>query len=152
MGYANLLGNVAFYHGDDAESAGQDSQDRNGVAVDLGSADARCVTGVVHVGSRAANSTITVKLEHRAGTSGNFEDVPGATVTHAGTAGNKYVAVEANTDSVRLRRYVRCSYNRSGGNQSINGVTMIVKDLRTKGSMTMGDQVAGKVGQEVSTT
>lgn len=144
----NLLGNVAIVHGDNAEASGQDAAFQNGVSVDMQTQGAKKIVGVVHVGTVAGGTAaIAVKLEHSDTNTGVYTDISNTEVSVTPGA-NKFVAVEADTRSVIMKRFVRLSYNRSTADSQVLGVFYVLANLRKTGDITNGDITGAKIGSE----
>lgn len=148
----NFLTNNVVVHAGDAVAAAQDGAVAHYSALDLAAHGARRVTALVHVGAIAANATMDLLLQTSdTDNNADFADVPGAAVTGAALAANKVVAVEVDTNSVRLKRYVRIGRQRKTANSQVLGALYVLGDLRQPGrSLTRGDVVGATVGQETS--
>ena len=149
--YKNFSPNVTlrYAHG---HAPNASSGTTNGDAVDLAADGAHTIAYFVQTTARAAaNSSQTVKLQHRDSTSASWADIPGCTVTYASADDKNFVVVETNTDAARLKRYVRGVVTRATGASEIAaGFYVLCSGLRRTGVIVKGDVAAGVIGQERS--
>ena len=150
----NFLGNYIPIHSNIGTAAGQEagSNFNAGTPVDLAAYGATKAVAIVHLGTRAAGSTLAVKLQTANASAGPWVDVPGSLSTSAADdTDNRFGAVEADTRNVRLRRYVRAAFQRKGGNSQVLGATLILGGLRKTASQdTGGHLITGRVAVEQS--
>ena len=105
---------------------------------------ARRVTALLFVDAVAnAAAVIDLVLQTRPGTTGDWRTV--GTLSAVATAADEYVAIEADTNSAQLDRYVRLGYQRKTHNSTLAGGVWVFGDLRNPGTVAVGGISGGGV-------
>ena len=145
----NFLPNATIVRLGNAVAAGQDGDVQESGNVDLqANGGARRVVLALQLGSAVAGGVVDLSVRTRAGTSGNWTTV--GSVSNMATEANKFVAIEADTNSVRLQRYVQLGYQRKTQDIQIVAAFALLCELRQPGDLTRGDVVAAAVVSEKS--
>lgn len=144
----NFLGGHVFVHIGDAVASGTDATAATLSALDLAAHGARRVVAVSHTGTAGGTAVVDMKLQASDASGGPWVDVPGAALSGVALAANKFVAIEVDTNSVELKRYVRIARQRKTAGSSVLSTFFILSDLRQPGrSLTRGDMAGAAVGQ-----
>ena len=147
----NFLPNHVVYNLQETEASATDGSVRDaGNTVDLLAASAaRRVTFLLHLGTQTSGAVVDLHFRTRAGASGNWTTV--GSVTNAATKANGILAIEADSNSVELQRYVSLAYQRKGAASQVVAATAVLSDLRQPGTIVAGDVTAGAVVRQVTT-
>ena len=150
----NFLGSVSFHHIGGSVNAGTDSASGGytGAAsrVDMAAIGARRAMAVMELGACVANSTIDLTIETSDETASGWAAAATVNVPLGVQTTGKFVAVEVDTNSVPLKRYVRFARQRKGANSAIVNVFFVLGDVRVPGEIANGDLIGGGVGKQVS--
>ena len=148
---SNFISNSVLVHNGDSAAAGKDAAAQNLGAVDLQAHGASRVVIVHLVGAVTANAVLDAKLQTSDATASGWADVPGTEITAQALTANKMVVLEADTNGVELKRYVRLVRQRKTQNSQVLATVAILCGLRQQGrSLTRGDTIAAKIGQQKS--
>ena len=148
----NFLPNSTLLRLDETAGTGQDANvvfagAENGVDT-MSNGGPRQIVGVMEFSAAAGASRVDLHLQTRAGTTGDWTTV--GSLTGLTPKANEYVAIEGDTNSVELKRYVRLSYQRKGANSTVHGAFFILCGMRVKGTVVRGSVSGGGVVSQTS--